>query len=135
MGLKTITRRVKRIFNRSETSNKTVKISGKTSQAIKIIRPEDVGEQDRRPPPTRRMLRPRKIQAEATRFGCLTITELPWGIVHIRFNAPHEQPDTVVARDPITRSLSRRKLIGGMKRSTGYYDGAGKLYEETRADW
>lgn len=73
-----------------------------------------------------------------------------WGVVHVAFHdnikeaaksrAKPPEPvdpykDTVRVRDPVTRRLSRKKLSDGMKRTTGFYDESGVLYDETNTDW
>lgn len=70
--------------------------------------------------------------------GPLSIHELPSGIVHVVFNrdlfdgAPS---DNAVVRDPVTRRLSRKRLTDGMRKTTGYYDKAGRLLDESNTDW
>jgi len=66
----------------------------------------------------------------------IKIYPLPWDIVHVVFlQAREETDDTLVTRDPVTRRLSRKKLNDGMKRTTGFYDKQGDLFDEKHASW
>jgi hypothetical protein len=84
----------------------------------------------RAPVPTRRLPRPEPVKI-------YEVEELPNGVTHIKFNYVVKiNGDTaVIARDPVTRRLSRRKLKRGMSRTIGYYDQDGTLYNETQTDW
>ncbi len=64
----------------------------------------------------------------------MTVTETPWGVVHVRFPEP-EVDETVRVRDTVTRRLSRRKLMDGMNRTTGFYNADGSLIDQRDADW
>lgn len=133
-GFKKITKRVKRFFGKKDPEDPPKKLS-----ASQIIKPEEVIPQHgkRAPKSTTRRTRRYEHLEQTTDCGA-TITELPWGVVHICFHQVPEEPlpdDTVKVRDPVTRRLSRKKLKDGMKRTTGFYDESGVLYDETNTDW
>lgn len=125
-----ITKRVSRLFSRKKPeAEKPRKLS-----ASQVIEPEKVV------PPTGKTAPTRRYEHLERPTDCgATITELPWGITHICFMREVAMPpppdDTVTVRDPVTRRLSRRKLRDGMRRTTGFYDESGALYDETNTNW
>lgn len=115
-----ITGRVKRLFAKPDKSKPTQKIS-----ASQIIRPELAVPERGKPAPKSTSLRP--IQR-----GSLTICVLRNGTTHVCYNRVLA---TVKTRDPVTRRLSRKELTDGMRKTTGYYDESGVLFDESRTDW
>lgn len=137
-GWNKITRRVRRIFGAGSKEERPKKLS-----ASQIIRPEEsVPQHGKLAPPstTRRTRRPEKPKEG------VTVTETPWGVVHVQFHnecfeklkQPAEDKvdgDTVRVRDPVTRRLSRKKLTDGMKKTTGFYHPDGTLIDHQEEDW
>lgn len=97
--------------------------------ASQVIRPEEVIRESgkRAPRMTPSSGRPRVAPL-------MTISELQNGITHANYHSDVLTATTIV-RDPITRRLSRKHLEQGMRRTTGYYDKTGALYDERDADW
>lgn len=121
--IKRITRRMKRLFTK-EVAADPPKLS-----ASQVIRPElDIPSHGKRAPrsTTRRMV------LKETQHGILTICVLRNGTTHVCFNAA---PPTVSVRDPVTKRLSRKELMNGMRKTRGFYDKSGVLFDETGTNW
>ena len=118
--IKRITGRVKRLFAKPDKSKPTQKIS-----ASQIIRPELAVPERGKPAPKSTSFQPIKK-------GNLTICVLRNGTTHVCYN---NNLLTVKARDPVTRRLSRRELLDGMRKTEGYYDKSGVLYDESGTNW
>ena len=139
-GWKKITRRFRRLLG----AEGEVEGPKRPLSVSQIICPEDVIPQHGKPAPPS-IARPAR-QPETTPEG-VTITNTPWGVTHVSFHenqirAPETRlesyafdDDTVRVRDPVTRRLSRKKLLDGMNRTTGFYNPDGTLIDKSDVDW
>lgn len=121
--IKRATRRFKKIF----TKEKPKADPPKKMSASHVLRPEEaIASSGKRAPTTRRS----KPISEKMRVRPVTDN-----VVHVMFVGRKFAMRTVVVRDPITRTLSRKQVGGGIKKSRGYYDDHGDLYLDTRTKW
>ena len=118
--IKHITSRIKRVFGK-EAPKEAPKESPKKIRTSRVVRPEESAlPRPRKTPSTRK----HKISPR------VTICVLADGTTHVSFPNGAISSKTVDVRDPITRRLSRRKLEGGIQKTTTYYGRDGRLISD-----